>query len=134
MCAITMKIGRTSDSRRTRRRVGQQRCVLWWEARFTPFLDSADCTIVTPLQLSLRQLCLSESTLNCPIRTAPASFRRRPSPWIGVTSGWSNESRINRLTHQAEEKFLSVRDVLTTHRCAVSTNSTKSSDQQVVPV
>jgi probable HAF family extracellular repeat protein len=84
-------------------------------AQSTPSLDSADCTIVTPLQLSLRQLCLSESTLNCPIRTAPAGFRRRPSPWIGVTSGQSNESRINSLTHHADEGSYQFRNVLTNH-------------------
>jgi hypothetical protein len=55
------------------------------------------------------------------------AFRRGPSPWIGVTSGWSNESRINRLTHQAEEKFLSVRDVLTNHNVALERRNWRNS-------
>src|ERR1039457_2560818 len=54
------------------------------------------------------------------------AFRRGPSPWIGVPSGWSNESRINRLTHQAEEKFLSVRDVLTNHNPLVQSTGSRA--------
>src|ERR1019366_9808948 len=53
MFATTMKIGRTSDSRRIRQQVGQQRYILRWEARFTPSLDSADCTIVMQWQRRL---------------------------------------------------------------------------------
>ena len=64
----TMRIGRTSDSRRIRRQVGQQRYVLRWEGRFTPSLDSADCTTVTPLRPRLRQLRLSQQTLFFPIQ------------------------------------------------------------------
>src|ERR1035438_6630276 len=62
--ATTMKIGRISDSRRIRQPVDQSRSDLALRAQSTPSLDSVDCTIVTPLQLSLRQLCLSGQLLN----------------------------------------------------------------------
>jgi len=68
LSTCTMRIGRTSDSRRIRRQVGQQRYVLRWEGRFTPSLDSADCTTVTPLRPRLRQLRLSQQTLFSPIQ------------------------------------------------------------------
>jgi hypothetical protein len=84
-------------------------------AQSTPSLDSADCTIVTPLQLSLRQLCLSESTLNLSHQNRAGELSSKAEPWIGVTSGQSNESRINSLTHHADEGSYQFRNVLTNH-------------------
>jgi hypothetical protein len=80
----------------------QQRYVLLWEARFTPSLDSADCTIVTPSRLRLRQsvyrdqLLLSQSEPRVTL-----SSRAEPVAWSNT--GRSNESRINGLTQHAEE-------------------------------
>jgi transposase InsO family protein len=48
---------------------------MWdWRAQSTPSLDSVDCTIVTPLQLSLRQLCLSGQLLIVPSEPRGRAF------------------------------------------------------------
>src|ERR1017187_10276607 len=92
--ATTMKIGRISDSRRIRQPVDQSRSDLALRAQSTPSLDSVDCTIVTPLQLSLRQLCLSGQLLIVP----PEPHGRA---LVGAEpADWSNIGPKQRITHQ----------------------------------
>jgi transposase InsO family protein len=74
VCATTMRIGLTSDSRKIRQPVGQPRHVLWWKARFTLALGSGACTIVTRPPLRLRQLRFIGTSLPVPVGTAGDAF------------------------------------------------------------
>src|ERR1017187_2995857 len=113
--ATTMKIGRISDSRRIRQPVDQSRSDLALRAQSTPSRDSVDCTIVTPLQLSLRQLCLSGQLLSSH-QNLMGELSSGAEP-----ADWSNIGPKQRITHQWSdtargEKRFPVRDVLTNHR------------------
>src|ERR1039457_5068285 len=112
--ATTMKIGRISDPRRIRQPVDQSRSDLALRAQSTPSLDSVDCTIVTPLQLSLRQLCLSGQLLSSH-QNLMGELSSGAEP-----ADWSNIGPKQRITHQWSdtargEKRFPVRDVLTNH-------------------
>src|SRR5260370_24305666 len=81
MCATTMRIGLTSDSRKIRQPVGQPRHVLWWKARLTLALGSGACTIVTRPPLRLRQLRFIGTSL--PVQSEP---RVTLSPWAALVA------------------------------------------------
>jgi len=97
MCATTMKIGPTSDLR-TRQPVGQQRSDLGLRVQSTLSLDSVDCTIVTPLQFSLRN-SINQDRLSLSRSERRAFVSARPVVWgnIGpeqrITNQWADTPR-----------------------------------------
>src|ERR1035438_1591332 len=127
MFATTMKIERTSDSRRIRPQVGQPRYVRQWEVKFTPSLDSADSTIVTPSRLRLRHLSIAIHAY-CPNqnRTGGASGRSRAGSALlappsqpqtqsrkmscdPVPQEWGQVTRADHYTHAKESSYEHVR-------------------------
>src|SRR5260370_23513716 len=97
MCATTMRIGLTSDSRKIRQPVGQPRHVLWWKARFTLALGSGACTIVTRPPLRLRQLRFIGTSL--PVQSEP---RVTLSPWAALVA-WTNIWPGHRIVNQTAD-------------------------------